>query len=75
MNLFFTRPIKDLHSIAEIISHLTLWRMETILKIRTGTGSKTEDCEENWLTNDKLEPLGWRYLKLEYDKSLTELIY
>lgn len=72
--LFFTRPIKDLHSIAEIISHLTLWRKETILKIRTGKGSKTDDCEENWLTNDKLEPLGWQHLKSEYDKSLIELI-
>ena len=73
-NLFFTRPIKDLHSIAEIISHLTLWRNETILKIRTGKGSKTDDCEENWLSNDRLEPLGWEYLKSAYDKSLTELI-
>ncbi len=73
-NLFFTRPMEDLHSIAEIISHLTLWRKETILKIRTGEGSKTDDCEENWLTNDKLKPLGWQYIKSEYDKSLTELI-
>src|SRR5690606_24212165 len=73
-NLVFTRPIEGLHSIAEIISHLTLWRKETILKIQTGKGSKTDDCEENWLTNDKLEPLGWRYIKSEYDRSLVNLI-
>ena len=72
--LVFTRPIKGMHSIAEIISHLTLWRKETILKIQTGKGSKTDDCEENWLPNDKLETLGWQYIKSEYDKSLTDLI-
>ncbi|MDC6361580.1 MULTISPECIES: DinB family protein [Flavobacteriaceae] len=73
-NLVFSRPIKDLHSIAEIISHLTLWRKETILKIQTGEGSKTDDCEENWLNNDKLKLLGWRHIKSEYDRTLTKLI-
>ncbi len=70
----FLRPIDDLHSIAEIISHLTLWRKETILKIQTGKGSKTDDCEENWLTNDKLRIVGWDTIKSEYDKTLSQLI-
>lgn len=73
-DLFFKRPAQGLHSIAEIISHLTLWRKETILKIQTGKGSKTDDCEENWLTNDILEPLGWKKIKFEYDTTLSELI-
>ena len=73
-NLVFVRPIKDLHSIAEIISHLTLWRNEAILKIKTGKGSKTDDCEENWLPNEKLKAKGWTKIKSEYDNSLSELI-
>ena len=73
-NTVFLRPIENLHSVAEIISHLTLWRKETILKIQTGKGSKTDDCEENWLANDKLEILGWYNIKSEYDKTLSELI-
>ena len=73
-NSVFLRPIKNLHSVAEIISHLTLWRKETILKIQTGKGSKTDDCEENWLANDKLKILGCDYIKSEYDKTLSELI-
>lgn len=72
--LVFTRPIEGLHSIAEIISHLTLWRKEAILKIQTGKGSKTDDCDENWLTNDKLEILGWSHIKSEYERTLQELI-
>lgn len=70
----FTRPISNLHSIAEIISHLTLWRNEAILKIKTGKGSKTDDCEENWLSIDALKNKGWEIIKNEYDSSLTELL-
>ena len=73
-NLVFTRPLDDMHSIAEIISHLTLWKKETILKIRTGQGSKTDACEENWLSNDALQAIGWKQLRSDYDRTLTELI-
>ena len=72
--LVFKRPIEDLHSIAEIYSHVTLWRNEAILKINTGKGSKTDDCEENWLSNEKLKIKGWSKIKFEYDNSLLELI-
>jgi len=73
-NLVFLRPMESLHSVAEIISHLTLWRRETILKIQTGRGSKTDDYEENWLTNDKLKKKGWNDIKSAYDDTLSELI-
>ena len=32
----FIKPKPELHSVAEIISHLTTWQKETILKIKTG---------------------------------------
>ena len=70
----FVRPIAEMHSIAEIISHLSFWRKEAILKIKTGDGGKTDDCEENWLTNEELKPKGWAAIKSEYDNSLLELI-
>ena len=70
----FLRPIENLHSVAEIISHLTLWRKETILKIQTGKGSKTDHCKENWLTNDELKMVGWDKINSEYDRTLVQLI-
>lgn len=70
----FTRPLPGLHSIAEIISHLTTWRKETLLKIKTGKGSLTDDSEENWLTNDILVKLGWNSILQNYRNSLLELI-
>lgn len=70
----FTRPLPDLHSIAEIISHLTTWRKETILKIRTGKGSLTDNSKENWLTNDILIEVGWSEILKQYKYTLLELI-
>ena len=70
----FDKPIENLHSVAEIISHRTLWRKETILKIKTGKGSKTDDCPENWLSNDLLKSKGWNKIKSDYDQTLIELI-
>lgn len=70
----FSRPFPNLHSISEIIFHLSIWRNETILKINTGEGSIMDDCEENWLANDKLIKKGWDNILMEYKKSLSELI-
>ena len=70
----FIRPLPDLHSVAEIISHLTTWRKETILKIKTGEGSLTDDCEENWHSNDVLIRIGWKKILDDYKNTLAELI-
>ena len=70
----FLRPIEGMHAIAEILSHLTLWRTETILKIKTGEGSKTDECEENWLPLQKLKKKGWEKIKSDYDQSLSDII-
>ena len=70
----FERPTPHLHSIAEMVSHLTLWRQETLLKIKTGEGSKTDDCEENWMSLEKLKIKGWTAIKAEYDQTLMELL-
>lgn len=70
----FIRPIPDLHSVAEIISHLTTWQKETILKIKTGEGKLTDDCEENWYSNESLREKGWAWILDEYKSSLSELL-
>ena len=70
----FVRPIANLHSVAEIISHLTTWRKEAILKIRTGRGSITDDDGENWLSNNKLKEMGWDAILSSHRDTLNELI-
>lgn len=69
----FIRPIPHLHSVAEIISHLTVWRKDAILKITTAKGSMTDDCEENWLPNNKLKQTGWNKIISDHRQSLSEL--
>ena len=71
---FFVRPLPQLHSVAELLSHLTLWRQETILKIKTGTGSKTCEDPENWRDNHFLRQKGWAVLRAEYDDSLDTIV-
>lgn len=73
-SLVFTRPISGLHSVAELISHLTFWRQEAISTIKTGKGSVTEESKGNWRTNDELIKSGWQKLRTDYDNSLTELV-
>ena len=70
----FIRPADDLHSVAEIISHLTTWQKETILKIKTGKGSLTDDSEENWYSNEELKKKTWITILSEYQTSLSEII-
>lgn len=70
----FIKPKPELHSVAEIISHLTTWQKETILKIKTGAGSLTDDCEENWYSNKKLKEKKWTTIRDEYKTSLGEVI-
>lgn len=70
----FIRPLPNLHSVAEILSHLTIWRKETLLKIKTGKGSITEDSEENWLPNERLIKSGWNEIRKQYQNSLKEII-
>ena len=70
---FFYQP-KSMHSVAEIISHLTIWREETILKIESGKGSITDDDPSNWKTNDALMYLGKERIILAYNESLKELL-
>ena len=70
----FIRPLPEMHSVAEIISHLTTWQKETTLKIETGEGSITDDAEQNWYPNEKLEAMGWTSVLHEYKSSLFQLI-
>ena len=70
----FIKPDSDMHSVAEILSHLTTWQKETILKIKTGAGQLTDDREENWYSNEKLKEKGWTTLLNEYKTSLQEII-
>lgn len=71
---FYRRPIKHMHSVAEIISHLTTWRKETLMKLETGTGCLTDDHPSNWKDQETLKSLGRSKIMGEYEDSLSGIL-
>lgn len=70
----FLRPLPTLHSVAELMAHLTAWREDAILKITNGKGRLTDDSEKNWPDNNALKKIGWNKLIQDYQDSLSDLI-
>ncbi len=73
-NTEFFHQVKGMHSIAEIVSHLTTWRLETILKINTGKGSITDDDPSNWKSNEDLRKVGKDEILGKHAESLSDLL-
>ncbi|WP_194975903.1 DinB family protein [Aquiflexum lacus] len=72
--LAFERPLPDLHSAAELISHILAWRKDSILKLKGQSSLLTMESSENWLTNEILQRSGWEKLKSEFYNSQKEII-
>ncbi len=68
-----TRPIPQIHSVAEHVSHMLEWRRECICRYQ---GLKTElmNSPADWKTNTELRKTGWAILKNALYKSRSELI-
>lgn len=70
----FERPLPELHSVAELISHVLVWRIESIRKLKGLDANLTVDSPENWRTNDQLKAIGWLNLQKEFYQSIYTLI-
>ncbi|WP_428740467.1 DinB family protein [Tenacibaculum sp.] len=70
----FIRPIPEIHSVAELVAHILIWRIEGIKKLQGIKSNVTMNSPENWRTNDELEKIGWETLKTDLFNSQTELI-
>ena len=70
----FTKPSPTMHSVAELIAHLTAWSNDTILKIRNGIGELRDNEEQNWPENNYLKKLGWNAIIQDYKESYLKVI-
>lgn len=70
---FFYKP-NALHSVAELISHLTIWRKDVIIKITTGKGNITDNDPSNWPDIETLKKLGRKNIMNEYKATLPTII-
>jgi uncharacterized damage-inducible protein DinB len=70
----FTSPMKGVHTIAELVSHVIYWRTPIIKKLK---GDKdyvgSVDSPENWVSLDKLKAKGWNSLLKDFAQSQEQL--
>jgi uncharacterized damage-inducible protein DinB len=69
-----TRPIPQVHSVAEHISHILEWRKECLLRFK---GMKTDlmNSPDDWKDNIELTAMGWVNLKNTFYESTSVLIH
>jgi uncharacterized damage-inducible protein DinB len=62
----FTRPHPQVHSVAENISHLIVWRKEIMHRFNRIQSGFDAEGPANWRTNEELIEKGWKELKQEF---------
>ncbi len=70
----FIRPIPEIHSVAELVSHVLVWRLDTVKRLEGLDSNFTVESPENWKDNEELRKTGWEQLKQDLSKSQEELI-
>lgn len=68
------RPFPELHSVAELVSHILVWRKESILKLKGKDSFLSVESPENWITNEEIKIKGWEILKKEFYQSQYDII-
>jgi uncharacterized damage-inducible protein DinB len=68
-----TRPLPQVHSVAEHISHIIEWRKECLLRFK---GQRTDlmNSPDDWKDNETLSKTGWLNLKDLFYQSTNTLI-
>jgi uncharacterized damage-inducible protein DinB len=70
----FTQPVKGVHSIAELVSHVTYWRSPIIKALKGSREYQASvDSPGNWQTLDNLKAKGWRNILKDFDESQNQL--
>lgn len=70
----FARPLPMLHSVAEIISHLLVWRNEVIHRLQGNPAQLSVNHPANWKDSEELKTEGWEILQQQFDDSQERLL-
>ena len=68
-----TRPLPELHSVAEHVSHMLEWRKECMIRFK-GLRTELMNSPDDWKDNVVLGKIGWANLKKAFYNSQSELI-
>ncbi|QHC86216.1 hypothetical protein AS589_16175 [Empedobacter brevis] len=70
----FQKPLPEIHSVAELVSHLTVWKEENIKKLNGNPATLTYESPENWKPNSLLKEVGWKAVREDFYRISAELI-
>lgn len=70
----FERPIPDMHSIAELMSHLIEWRREVLSRLNGNPRGLEMSEAANWRSNAALQAQGWDKLLADFYASQQQVI-
>jgi len=71
----FERPLPDMHSIAELMSHLIEWRKEVLSRLQGNPRGLEMTDTANWRTNTELAKKEWKNMLLEFHGTQQSIIY
>jgi uncharacterized damage-inducible protein DinB len=56
----FARPVEGMHSVAEVVSHMTYWRQSLISRLEKDSSFRASvESEDNWKDLSRLKAQGW----------------
>lgn len=70
----FHQPMPHIHSVAELISHLTVWKEANIGKLQGVASELNMNSPENWKDNELLQEEGWDNLKTRFYGATHQLV-
>lgn len=73
-DLAFTRPLPEIHSVAELISHLTVWIEACLDRMNCVPNTLKDNDEDDWRTNDVLRMKGWPVVKEDFYRAHKRLM-
>ena len=65
----FAKPKDSLHSVAELVAHMTAWNQDARIQLETGKGVLQVNTSDDWPDNDSLQKKGWSEVVSDFEQS------
>ncbi|HEX7016604.1 MAG TPA: DinB family protein, partial [Cyclobacteriaceae bacterium] len=71
----FARPVPGMHSVGEVVAHMTYWRQSLIKRFQQDSSFRASvDSEDNWKDLDQLKAQGWEGVRSAFVESQEALV-
>ena len=74
-DLAFVRPLENVHSIAEVVAHMTYWRKSLISRLNKDESfNASVESEDNWRDPLQLRKEGWDKVRSDFETSQEAIV-